>query len=239
MPSRIATSSFEHPAAIRATTSRCRSVIAGSVLVRASYMAATLLRPRPGRHWSKGVSCRLRSARYRFASDEARLVAAGVRLAQLVLVERADPQQELDLVAEVRTHHLGPVGGDRERDAVVRERAERVAHRVLVRERLGEQVRGRADLEHDAGVAQPRHQLGVARGEDAVPDPIRMERLDDLCDLLEPVLAALLADVDGHAEPRGACLVEQWGELAVRVAPTVRAWPGDVDADDAARRPRD
>src|SRR5687767_9603192 len=48
------------------------------------------------------------------AADEAGLVAAGVRLAQLVLVQSADPHEQLELVAEVRAHHLRPVGRDRE-----------------------------------------------------------------------------------------------------------------------------
>ena len=47
--------------------------------------------------------------------------------AQLVLVEGADPLEQLELVAEMRPHHLGPVGRDRERDAVVDEGAERGA----------------------------------------------------------------------------------------------------------------
>ena len=50
------------------------------------------------------------------------------------LVEGADPLEQLELVAEVRAHHLRPVGRDRERDAVVDEGAERGAHRILVRE---------------------------------------------------------------------------------------------------------
>ena len=44
------------------------------------------------------------------------------------------------------------------------------------------------------------HDLLVLRGEDAVADAVRAEVLDDLADLLDPVRAALLADVDRHAE---------------------------------------
>ena len=73
----------------------------------------------------------------------------------------------------MRPHHLRAVGGDRERDAVVDEGAEGVAHRVLVPQRAGEQVRGRADFEDDLRVVERAHQLRIARGEDAVADPVR------------------------------------------------------------------
>src|SRR5918993_392897 len=88
------------------------------------------------------------------SADEAGLVAAAVRLVELLVRERADPLQQLELVAEVGPHHLGAVGGDRERDAVLLERIERVPERLLVRERLREQVRRGADLEHGAGLAE-------------------------------------------------------------------------------------
>ena len=66
-------------------------------------------------------------------SPERGRVPPRVRLAQPVLVERADPKQELELVAEVRAHHLRPVRRDRERHVVVGERPDRVADGVLVR----------------------------------------------------------------------------------------------------------
>ena len=56
---------------------------------------------------------------------ERRRVAARVRLAEPVLVERADPEQELELVPEVRAHHLRAVRRDRERHLVLDERANR------------------------------------------------------------------------------------------------------------------
>ena len=68
----------------------------------------------------------------------------------------ADAQKQLELVAQVRPHHLGPVRGDREGDAAVGERPDRVAERVLVGERAREQVRGGADLEDGAGLARAR-----------------------------------------------------------------------------------
>ena len=43
------------------------------------------------------------------AADEARLVAAQVRLGELVLRQRADAQQQVELVAEMR--RLAPVVG--------------------------------------------------------------------------------------------------------------------------------
>src|SRR5689334_21601366 len=73
------------------------------------------------------------------ATDERDVVAPRVRRAGFVCIERADTQQQLELVTKVCTHHLGAVGGDRERDAVLRECPERLAHGVLVGERLREQ----------------------------------------------------------------------------------------------------
>ena len=51
-------------------------------------------------------------------------------------------------------------------------------------------------------VAERAHELGIAGGEDPVPDPLRPEVLDDLGDLLAAHVAALLADVDRHAQAR-------------------------------------
>src|SRR6185437_581244 len=97
---------------------------------------------------------RLHLARDGGPTHEARLVPPRVRLAQLVLVEGADAQEQVELVAQVRAHHLGPVGGDREADTGIDERAEGEAHGRLVGERLGQEVRGRADLEDDAALAE-------------------------------------------------------------------------------------
>src|SRR5204862_1296483 len=73
--------------------------------------------------------------------DEARRMPARVGGAKLVLGERTDPLEQLELVAQVRAHHLGAVRRDGERDAVLDEGAEGVTHGRLVRERLREQVR--------------------------------------------------------------------------------------------------
>ena len=133
---------------------------------------------------------RLQTARP--STDEARCVAARVCLAELFLVERTDAQKQRELVPQVRAHHLRAVGGDREGDAVLDEGAECLAHGLLVGERLRQQVRRGADLEHDSGVAERLHQLGVGGGEDAVTDPVGPQVLDHLADLLPPGVAALL-----------------------------------------------
>ena len=69
----------------------------------------------------------------RCAMHKTRLVAASVRLGELVLVQRPDPPQQVELVLQMSPHHLRPVGGDGELDAVLHERTERVPNRVLVR----------------------------------------------------------------------------------------------------------
>ena len=165
-------------------------------------------------------------------------MAAAVRGLELLGRERADSLEQLELVAQVRVHHLRPVGGDREGDAVVREGPEGVADGVLVRQRLRQQVGGRADLEDGAGVVQEAHQLRVARGEDAVADPLRAQVLDHLADLLRARLA-LLADVDRDPEPGRASRLDHRLDLGVVVASAARPRACDVDADDAARRPAD
>ena len=63
--------------------------------------------------------------------------------------------------------------------------------------------------------------------------------LDDLADLLDAVPAALLADVDGDAQPAGPRLLDERRQIAVRVAAAVGPRAGDVDADDAAVRVAD
>ena len=55
--------------------------------------------------------------------DEARFVASPIGFFELVLRQRADAPQELELVPEVRPHHLRAVGGDREADLVLDEAA--------------------------------------------------------------------------------------------------------------------
>ena len=55
-------------------------------------------------------------------------------------------------------------------------------------------------------------------------------------DLLDAVLAALLADVDRHAEAGVARELDVLADLRVVVARAAGPRAGDVDADDAARR---
>src|SRR6266516_6657295 len=147
----------------------------------------------------RGIFGALHGATSRGTSHEARLVPTDVRLAEAVLAKRADAEQQLELVAEAGAHHLRPVCGDRERHLVLDERADRVAQLVLAGERLRQQVRGRADLEHDSAGGELAHQPRLARGEDPVADPVGPQRLDHLGDLLDSLVAALLADVAGHA----------------------------------------
>src|SRR4029450_11089746 len=141
---------------------------------------------------------------------------------------------------KVRAHHLGAVGRDRELHVVVGEGAEGVAEGVLTLERLREQVRRRAELEHDLRFADLPHQLLVPGGEDPVSDPVGAQGGGALADLADPVLAAFLADVDRHAEPGLARLLDERAQGAVGVRTVgIRAWAGDVDADDSARRVAD
>jgi hypothetical protein len=73
-----------------------------------------------------------------------------------------------------------------------------------------------------------------------VSDPVGAQGGDDLADLGDPVLAAFLADVDRHAEPGLARLLDERAQGAVGVGTVgVGAWAGDVDADDPARRVAD
>jgi hypothetical protein len=135
---------------------------------------------------------------------------------------------------------LRAVGRDRELDVAVGEGAEGVAQGLLALERLRQEVRGRADLVHDPGLADLRHQLLVPDSEDPVPDPVGAQGGDDLADLGDPVLAAFLADVDRQPEAGVACLPDERVQRPVRVRTvTVRARAGDVDADDPARRVAD
>ena len=160
-----------------------------------------------------------------------RRVPAGIRLAQLLLVERADAAEELELVAQVRPHHLRAVRGDREGDAVLDEAADRLPHRLLVRQRLGQEFEvGQISrtIPRSRNVA---HKPGIAGGEDAVADPLRPQVLDHLGGLLEAHVAAFLPDVDRHAEACVAGGLDHRDDLRVVVAAAAGTRPGDVDPD--------
>jgi hypothetical protein len=105
---------------------------------------------------------------------KARLVAPSIGLGELVLVECADPPQQVELVLQMCPHHLWPVCRDRELDSVLHERTERVPDVLLVRLRLRQQVRRGTDLQHDARIAQRGHQLRIVRRQDAMADPVRV-----------------------------------------------------------------
>jgi hypothetical protein len=62
-----------------------------------------------------------------------------------------------------------------------------------------------------------------------VPDPFGAQGRDDLADLGDPVLAALLADVDRDPEPGRPRLPDERQQVAVGVGPgAVGARAGDV-----------
>src|SRR5262249_21571175 len=148
MPRRSPTSSFEHPRAISTTIWSWRSVRSGfasSLPLMARHATGA-----PTRRLSADGGIRLGGV---LSADEAGLVTARVRLFELLLRQRADPQQQVELVAEVRAHHFRAVRGDREEDAAVDERPKDVPHFVLVAKCLREEVRGRADLEDDLPLA--------------------------------------------------------------------------------------
>jgi hypothetical protein len=85
-----------------------------------------------------------------------------------------------------------------------------------------------------------RHQLRVSGGEDAVADPVGAQGGDDLADLGDPVLAALLADVDRHPEAGLTRLLDEPAQVAVGVRTVgVRARARVIDTDDPARRVAD
>src|SRR5215207_7115131 len=117
MPSTWPISSFDSPCAISSITSRCRGVIIEES--RSACMPATVPSAAFDQQWPKGVFSRLggvfsclggrpflRRAGRDPALEERRLVAALVRRPRLVLVEGADAEQQLELVAQVRAHHL-------------------------------------------------------------------------------------------------------------------------------------
>src|SRR6185437_6820754 len=98
------TSSFEHPRAISATIWSwrwVRSGFASSVPLMAGHAtAAAELELSADGSIRVGSMC---------AGHEARLVPARIRFGELVLRQGADPEQKVELVAEMGAHHLRPV----------------------------------------------------------------------------------------------------------------------------------
>ena len=109
--------------------------------------------------------------------------------------------------------------------------------RLLVGKRSRKEVRRGADLEHCPALSEHSLELGVAGREDPVPDALRAERLEDFPELLASEVASLFSHVDRHAEARLARGLDHGDELRVVVAGSARPRPGDVHADDPARRP--
>src|SRR4051812_43981372 len=199
MPSRSPTSSFEQPSAMSTTTWRCRSVSENPAPFELFFM--------PRRYaWRSGATIdrweysALDAGDASRAADEARFVPTAVRLVELIPGEGADALEQLELVAQVRSHHLWAVGGDREPDAAVDEHAEHLSHRSLVRKRLCQDLRGRIDLELGLRTALFACELLVARCEDALADPTRAGHLDRLSKLLAAHVAPFFPDMDRDAE---------------------------------------
>src|SRR6266536_891572 len=101
MPRRSPTSSFEHPRAISTTIWSWRSVRSGFASSLPFMARNATAAPAQRLSADGGIrACGVCSA------DEARLVAARIGRCELLLRQRADPQQQIELVSEVRPHHL-------------------------------------------------------------------------------------------------------------------------------------
>src|SRR5215218_4811966 len=96
------------------------------------------------RYWPREGSSPLHRSAY-----EGGLVAPRVHFVECFRLEGADVEQELKLVAKVRSHHLGPVGGDRERDVAIDEGRHALAQGRLVREGPRQEVRVGLVFEND------------------------------------------------------------------------------------------
>src|SRR6476620_9310091 len=97
MPSRSPTSSFERPAAINSTTSRCRSVIFSSRSFSTCAMTPTLTTAWLGVHWPKGV----------FRPNTPRGVRSGVALCGGVLVGNPVRHRERPCLLNELAHLVG------------------------------------------------------------------------------------------------------------------------------------
>ena len=145
-----------------------------------------------------------------------------------------EPPERRQLVADVGLEHLGAVGADRVPDAVAVQLVEDPAELVPARHDAGVEVRGRADLEDDAALAEHAHRPRVVGRLHAVADAVGLEQLDDAGDLVDrPGLAGV--DRDPEAVLAGAA----------HQAPVVgdpeggRFGAGDVDADHPPVAPGD
>ena len=167
--------------------------------LRAADAATPLRAPRP-RAGRARAAARARPRRWARTTPRAR----SRRSAPAARASRMpEPAQRRQLVADVGLEHLRAVGADRVADAVAVELVEDPAELVPARHDAGVEVRGRADLEHDAALAEHRHRPRVVGGLHAVADAVGLEQLDDARDLLDrPGLAGV--DRDPEAELAGA-----------------------------------
>src|SRR6185503_607854 len=113
--------------------------------------------------------------------------------------------------------------------AIAPERVEDPAELVPARHDLGVEVRGGADLEHDAPLADRLHRSRIVGRLHAVTDPVRLEQLDDPGDLID---GPRFARVDGDAQPVLACPTKEAAVIGDTEGRRLRA--GDIDADYAS-----
>ena len=154
----------------------------------------------------------------------------------------ARPRRARRSAAAARTRRGGacassrPVGGDRERDAVLDEGAE--AWRAP-RPRPGAPRVSRFEVGQISSTIPRSRSALISSGSRAarMPWPMRSGRSASTTSPISasPCSLALLADVDGHAEAGVPRFLDERRELAVGVAPAAWARAGDVDPDDAAR----
>ena len=240
MPSRRPTSSFEQPSAINPTTCSCRSRKGGRPAVRGrAHGGARYVRAVGAGYRPMGVFAGLRPERRgtRPGRSSPRARARSPRRAPSC-VERAGAEQELELVAEVRPHHLRPVRRDREADAVLDERAEDVADRVLVGQRLRQQVRGRADLEHDLACRAARASAPASPAA-RMPWPIRSGRSTSSTSPISSRPKSPPSSPTWIVTPEAgrARLLDHRLHRPVVEARVPGTRPGDVDADDRRATP--
>ena len=110
---------------------------------------------------------------------------------------------------------------------------EQLGERVLGERRVHrqQQVRGRAHVEHDVGVGEPLHQLGVLDRPHAVLEPVGREGVERAPHRLGP---GQLAGVRRREEPG---LLGDGERLGVGLGRPDRLVVGEPERDHAARRP--
>ena len=121
----------------------------------------------------------------------------------------------------VRVLHRAPHGQPIELGIVLDHRPARLdwrRHQPRQRISPADDMRGSGECTGDVTAGpRPAHQLDVRGGEDTVADAVGAKHFEHLADLLAPHVATLLADVDRHAEPVRACLLDHRLHLPVVV----------------------